>query len=247
MLSLIESNILKCFAVGLVVSVLLSSAVQAQDLKEGIQAHKQGNYKIALKKLRPLANQGNPQAQLRLANMYARGKAVEKNKMKTIRLAAKSAEQGYPKAQRVLGEMFLEGQFVPENKKVALKWLRKAALQGELHASYKLGALYKRGLDVTQDYDKAIKWLEMAANQGYGLAANEIANIYNPRISLFKSESLVDDKKSVKWYGISYVLSDGSLKQESKEKINTLSKNMSAERFDDAVDQTERWLNKYNE
>ena len=66
---------IKAFALGL--SLLASVSVcYAQDFAKGLAAHQNGDFATALRELRPLAAQGDANAQFHLGNMYYKGQGV---------------------------------------------------------------------------------------------------------------------------------------------------------------------------
>ena len=71
----IAMKLLSAFAVGL----LLAGPLAAQDFDKGRDAFKAGDYATALQELRPLAVQGNAEAQTMLGAMYKYGDGVIKN------------------------------------------------------------------------------------------------------------------------------------------------------------------------
>jgi hypothetical protein len=73
--------------------VILSSAVCfAGDYEDGTAAFDRGDYAIALKKLHPLAEQGNALAQNSLGVMYVEGKGVSQDYDEAIRWFRKAAD-----------------------------------------------------------------------------------------------------------------------------------------------------------
>ena len=100
------------FLLSLTFLFLFVGSVYGDDLKDGIDAARKGDYKLAYKLWLPLAEQKNAIAQFNLGVMFDQGKGVAKNVMKAFKLYKKSAEQGYSKAQFNLGEMYREGGFV---------------------------------------------------------------------------------------------------------------------------------------
>ena len=55
---------------------LASIPLGAQDLQKGLDAYEAGDYTNAIKEWRPLADQGDVQAQYHLGQMYKYGKGV---------------------------------------------------------------------------------------------------------------------------------------------------------------------------
>jgi TPR repeat protein len=106
--------------------VILSSAVCfAGDYEDGTAAFDRGDYAIALKKLHPLAEQGNALAQNSLGLMYVEGKGVSQDYDEAIRWFRKAADQGLAKAQTNLGWMYVEGESVSQDYAEAAKCFAK--------------------------------------------------------------------------------------------------------------------------
>src|SRR5450759_5996299 len=111
-----------------------SGAIFAGPLEDSLAAYDRGDYATAGRLLRPLAKQGNAQAQNGLGAMYYNGKGVAqdfKEAMKWYRLAA---VQGYASAQVNLVAMYYEGKGVAEDFIRAYMWLSIAAAKGDANA-----------------------------------------------------------------------------------------------------------------
>ncbi len=106
---------------------------------EGVAANKRGDYATALRELRPLAKQGNANAQYNLGIMYENGRGFPQDDAEAVKWYRKAAEQGDAYAQFALGVMYDNGLGVPEDDAEAVKWGRKAAEQGHAKAQYSLG------------------------------------------------------------------------------------------------------------
>ena len=130
---------------------------------EGVAAYNRGDYVTAFREMKPLAEQGDADAQYNLALMYRKGQGVPQDDAEAARWYRKSAEQGYANAQYNLGVMYAKGQGVPEDYAEAVKWYRKAAAQGKADAQYNLGVTYYNGQGVPQDYVQAHMWFDLAA------------------------------------------------------------------------------------
>jgi TPR repeat protein len=94
-------SILKHAAIILVLS--FAAPVVAGPLEDGKAAYDKGDYATALRLLRPLANQGNADAQINLGMKYLSGKGVEQNDAEAIRWVRLAADQGNADAQLHLG------------------------------------------------------------------------------------------------------------------------------------------------
>lgn len=132
----------------------------------GADAELRGDYATALRLWRPLADQGNPDAQLRVGYLYDGGYGVPKDYAEAARWYRKAADQGNSGAQAMLGYMYSDGHGVPKDYTEAARWYRKAADRGVATAQAMLGLLYEDGHGVSQDYAEATRWFLKAADQG---------------------------------------------------------------------------------
>ena len=138
----------------LVVALALPAPVLAADFDTGLY----------LKKWRPLAEQGDAEAQYNLGLMYDLGidRPDYAEAVKWYRLAA---EQGLAEAQASLGVMYYQGKGVPRDYAEVVKWYRLAAEQGYLLAQVVLGIMYHIGEGVPRDYVQAHMWYSLAAER----------------------------------------------------------------------------------
>src|SRR2546425_8860205 len=104
----------KCLAACCAIIYLLVTYAWA-DLAAGVAAYNRGDYSTALKEFRPLADQGDAEAQTYLGGMYADGTGVPQDYKEAIRWYRLAAEQGGPHAQFNLGGMHDNGTGVPQD------------------------------------------------------------------------------------------------------------------------------------
>ncbi len=81
----------------------------------------------ALREWRPLAEQGNANAQFFLGVMYDKGQGVRQDLREAARWFRKAAEQGVAEAQSNLGFMYGYGEGVPQDYAQAYMWYDLAA------------------------------------------------------------------------------------------------------------------------
>lgn len=127
------------------------------DYEDGASAYMRGDYGTALKKLKPLAEQGDADAQLWTGVMYKDGQGVSQDFEEALKWLSLSAEQEDAYAQYNLGEMHAKGLGVPQNHEIAVHWFGLAAKQGMARARFHLDLLNVYGHGVRQNYDTAIK------------------------------------------------------------------------------------------
>ena len=94
---------------------------------EGVAAYDRGDYATALRDWRPLAEQGNANAQFFLGLMYGNGLGVPRDYAKALQWWRKAAEQGVAGAQYNLGQMYRYGYGVPQDYVQAHMWYSLAA------------------------------------------------------------------------------------------------------------------------
>lgn len=105
----------------------MTTFARADALAAGRGAFARHDYVTAARLLGPLAERGNPQAQMLLGFMFATGQGVPQNYDAATYWYRRSAEQGNTSAQSLLGLMYDKGHGVPLNDIAAYKWLNLAA------------------------------------------------------------------------------------------------------------------------
>jgi TPR repeat protein len=117
----------------LVFALLILSTIEsvnAGQLEDGVAASNRGDYTAALQLWRPLAEQGNAQAQHNLGVMYANGRGVPKDDATAVRWYRKAADQGLADAQFNLGIKYELGRGVAKDDATSVLWYRKAVRSG---------------------------------------------------------------------------------------------------------------------
>lgn len=123
------------------------------------------------------AEQGDPDSQFRLAELYADGDVVSQNLPEAWKWLRKSSEQGSSDAQFFLGAVYLsgggeavfksDGKGVKKNVKLGMQWLNRSAAQENFTAQSLLAIIYAEGREeVDKDYALAEYWLKKAAAYG---------------------------------------------------------------------------------
>jgi len=141
----------------------VDTAQDRMTYKDADAAYKKGDYATALRGLRLLADEGNADAQYRLARMYESGEGVPKNPAAARAWYRKAAEQGRADAQQLMGFIYDDGMGVPQDHEAAVSWFRRAADQGDSVSQYTLAQKYILGEGVARDVVQAHKWLSLAA------------------------------------------------------------------------------------
>lgn len=90
-------------------------------------AYDRANHATALTVWLELAQQGDPQAQTFVGEIFEKGQGTAPDFGAAIQWYRKAAEQGYARAQINLGHLYEKGQGVGKDPVAALNWYRKAA------------------------------------------------------------------------------------------------------------------------
>src|SRR2546430_1256166 len=106
---------------------LLSFASQ----ESALRAYAQPNYGKALREWRRLAEEGNAEAQFRIATMYRNGEGTHRQPSEAAAWYWKAAYQGLSSAQYELGMMCAGGNGIPNNNPNAYLWLSLASRGSE--------------------------------------------------------------------------------------------------------------------
>jgi TPR repeat protein len=117
-------------------SLLLVAAIgglpaRAQSLEERMRtaagAYERKDFAVAISIWKPLAAEGNAEAETLLGAMYWQGEGAPRDHAEASRLYLAAAEQGYARAQNDIGFMYGFGEGIPPHDDVqAYKWISLA-------------------------------------------------------------------------------------------------------------------------
>ena len=116
------TKLLRAMLTAQLLLVAIPGAAVAGPLEDALAAHDRGDDATSLRLIRPLADQGNADAQNNLGFMYLQGQGVPKNGAEAAKWFRLAADQGYASAQYNLGVLFGSGLGVPQNYGEATKW-----------------------------------------------------------------------------------------------------------------------------
>ncbi len=134
--------------------------------EEGEEAYLQENFPAALSEWRPLAEEGNAEAQNMLGYMYRYGQGVTQDFEQARLWYRRAADLGNARAQNNLGAMYRQGLGMPQDYQEAFRWFLRAAEQGNGGAQNHVGLMYYKGEGILKDLVQAYKWAYLAAQQG---------------------------------------------------------------------------------
>ena len=96
------------------------------DFTSGMAAFEAKEFSRAKQFLSPFAEQGNAEAQHRMAIMYQNGLGLVKDEAKAAEWFEKAANQGMAGAAMTLGMMYEQGQGVAQDADKAQEWYKKS-------------------------------------------------------------------------------------------------------------------------
>ena len=134
-----------------------------------------------------LAESGDAEAQIELAELYEEGEFCRKSDAKAAAWYLRAAEQGLAHAQIALGTLYVEGRGLPEDREKALHWFEKAALQGDAVARFNMGALFSEEGE-GRDFGEALKWYRMASFQENPDALHALGIMYEQGDGVLQSD-----------------------------------------------------------
>jgi TPR repeat protein len=128
---------LKKILIALTIAFWTAISPARADFAAGVQAYDGGDYKTAFAEWTPLAQSGDAQAQVALADLYRSGAKGDPDMVKAVYWFRRAAVQGDPIGQLNLGEHYLTGQGVKRAPVEAYMWLSLAAARGNDWAAAK--------------------------------------------------------------------------------------------------------------
>lgn len=189
--------------------VLLAQCAGAES-PDGVDAFNKKDYVTAMKKLQPLAEQGNAAAQYYVGLIFDADENSLHDHAKALQWYLKSATQGYADAQYNSGARYLSqaldkariptsakgeldpARIDPELFGQAFQWMLKAAEQGVATAQSELAEMYHEGWGVQRNYNKAMEWDRRAVEQGWSLSFLSLASMYEKGEGVPKNRVIAD-------------------------------------------------------
>ncbi|BCI72628.1 hypothetical protein SPKIRA_34580 [Sphingomonas paucimobilis] len=143
------------------------------DVKAGVDAWAQGDYRKAVEEWRPAAIAGDADAQFNLGQAYKLGRGVPLDPTLAESWFRKAANQGHLQAADNYGlALFQSGK-----RAEALPWLEKSVTRGEPRAQLVLGTMLFNGDGVTRDYPRAYALMTLASQNGLKAASETLAQM----------------------------------------------------------------------
>ena len=151
----------------------LTGPAAAQSVKAGIEAWQKADYSAAVAIWRPLAEQGDADAQFNLGQAYRLGRGVPIDLGAAQLWFDRAAAKGHVDAQTTLGLLLFQNG----NHTGALRWLKAASDKGEPRAMLVYGTALFNGDSVPQDPVQGYAYISRSAAQGLQAAKETLAQL----------------------------------------------------------------------
>ena len=120
------------------------SVVFAGPLEDGLAAANRGDYATALRLWRPLADQGNADAQYNIGAVYDKALGVTRDSQEAVKWWRLAAAQGNQLAQYNLAVAYAQGRGTAQDFERSYMWFKIAAAHGLTAAEEKRVIILKR-------------------------------------------------------------------------------------------------------
>ena len=148
----------------------LAAAAPAQSVKAGIEAWQKADYSAAVAIWRPLAQNGDADAQFNLGQAYRLGRGAPIDLGAAQIWFERAAGKGHIDAQTTLGLLLFQNG----NHAGAVRWLKAASDKGEPRAMLVYGTALFNGDGVPQDPLQGYAYVSRAAAQGLPAALDTL-------------------------------------------------------------------------
>jgi uncharacterized protein len=172
---LLRGNImrLKLLTSGLTIALAMISTSASADVKTGVDAWSRGDYPAAIKEWRPLAINGDADAQFNLGQAYKLGRGVPVDFKLAEGWYRKAADQGHFQAEDNLGLILFQNGDRPK----AMPYIEKSANRGEPRAQYVLATALFNGDLAKKDWVRAYALMTRASASGLSQASASLAQM----------------------------------------------------------------------
>ena len=145
----------------------------ANSVRSGVEAWQAGNYDVAIRTWRPLADRGDADAQYNIAQAYFLGRGVPQNMTLAEQWYERAARQGHEEAQANYGLLLFQNG----RRREAMQWIERSAERGDPRAQYVFGTALFNGDLIPQDLPRAYALMSRAAQQNLPPAVTQLAEM----------------------------------------------------------------------
>lgn len=150
----------------------MANGAFADDDAAGMAAFKRGDFTTAANEWTVAAQKGDPNAEVNLGVLYAKGRGVPMDLGQAMNLYTLAADQGNSLAQYLLAEMYAKGWGLPDNNAQTMRLTQMLSTQGNADAANAAGSLSETGIGYGLQVDQglAVYYYRLAALHGLPVA-----------------------------------------------------------------------------
>jgi uncharacterized protein len=164
---------LKLLVSGLTIALGVMGSAARADVKTGVDAWSRGDYPTAIKEWRPLAINGDADAQFNLGQAYKLGRGVPVDFKLAEGWYRKAADQGHFQAEDNLGLILFQNG----DRAKAMPYIEKSANRGEPRAQYVLATALFNGDLAKKNWVRAYALMTRASASGLSQASASLAQM----------------------------------------------------------------------
>ena len=152
----------------------------ANTIGDANAAYQAGDFEKALSMAKPLAIEGNVDAQYLTGLMYWRGRGVDRDDGAAAEWFAKAVAQNHKEALNDLGAMYRDGEGVGKDERRAFELFERAAENGSAAGQFNTGKAYQHGLGTRRNNIRARYWYERS--DATEARAERLKPVYEPSV-----------------------------------------------------------------
>jgi TPR repeat protein len=215
-----------------------AAGTAVQELNDGLSAYVREEPLQAFQILLPLAEKGEPLAQLIVGRLYKIGNGAPQDCGEAVKWFTRAAEQGNVEAQFELGTFYHQGQCVAKNDRTAVSWFERSGEKGDPRGLTTIGEIYLGHGDIPQDYAKAIDWFLRGAKLFDAEALYKLGILHSLGQGAPK-----DDLEAYKWFDLSAGFAySGEDKDKAIRARDSIREDMTPAQVAEAAQRSENWL-----
>ncbi len=157
----------------LAICLLIAAPAAHADVKAGVDAWNQGDYARAVNEWRPLAINGNADAQFNLGQAYKLGRGVPVDLPVALEWFRKSADKGHEKSADNYGLLLYQQGRLEDS----MPYIKASADRGEPRAQYVYATALFNGDIAPRDWVRAYALMTRAAQAGVGQATTSLTQM----------------------------------------------------------------------
>ena len=194
-------------------------AWEAKQILLGIEKSKDKKYQEAFNIFLPLAEQGVPYAQYKIAEMYVFGDGRKKSYVQANIWYDKLIVSGYSRVHCVLAQLHSSGFGVPKNTEIGFKHAKMCYELGSIDGPNTLGTFYAQGIGVQKSLHKAKELYQEGVELGSASAQTALGLLYDfgngvPKsdakaFQLYQQAALQDFANAQAYLGTMYASGEG--------------------------------------